>query len=61
MYAKNASKIHAFSICGPARIQRMAVIRFNYFPLILQKRNIPFADYESMQYFVEKVKYIIYL
>ena len=25
--------------------------------LILQKLNIPFADYGSMQYFVEKVKY----
>ena len=36
-------------------------IRFNYFPLILKKRNIPFADYGSMQYFVENVKYIIYL
>ena len=47
-------QIHAFSICGPARIQWLAAIRFNYFPLILQKRNIPFADYGSGQYFVEK-------
>ena len=39
----------------------MAVIWFNYFPLVLKKRNIPFADYGSMQYFVEKVKNIIYL
>ena len=30
-------------------------------PLIHQKLNIPFADYGSMQYFVEKVKYRIYL
>ena len=58
--------VHAFSICGPARIQWMEVIRFNYFPLIiciknliLQKLNIPGADYGSIQYFVEKVKYKI--
>ena len=28
---------------------------------LFQKLNIPFADYGSMQYFVEKVKYRIYL
>ena len=59
---KNASKIYAFSICGPARIQCMAVIWFNYFPLILytknlifQKLNIPFTDNGSLPGFLMPV------
>ena len=38
--------------------QYFPLIRFTK-NLIFQKLNIPFADYGSMQYFVEKVKYRI--
>ena len=55
MLFQSAVKI---SVNGSNSVQLLPFILFTK-NLILQKLNIPFADYGSMQYFVEEVKYRI--
>ena len=38
-----------------------SITSLSYSNTLTQKLDIPFADYGSMQYFVEKVKYRIFL